>query len=82
MQMNPVIVSLTAAQKGDRGPGRREVRRKERQGATAEDGMGERMWKIPSKEDGKVWGKVSFLKLINLAVPGLSCCMGNLCCGM
>jgi len=31
MQMNAVIVSLTAARKGDRGPERTEARRKQRQ---------------------------------------------------
>ena len=54
MQMNVVIVSLTAAWKGDRGPERREVRRKERQEAKAEDGGGERTWETPSKKDGQV----------------------------
>lgn len=54
MQMNAVIVSLTAAQKADRGLERTEVRRKQRQEAKAEDGVGERTCEAPSKKDGEV----------------------------
>ena len=43
-----------SSMKGDRGPERREVRRKERQEAKAEDGVGERTWETPSKKDGQV----------------------------
>lgn len=50
--------------------------------AKAEDGVGERKCETPSKKDGEVWKKVYLLKLINLAALGLSCCKGNLHCGM
>ena len=59
MQMNVVIVSLTAAWTGEGGPERREVRRKERQEAKAEDGVGERTWETPSKKDGII--KMNYL---------------------
>lgn len=54
MQITGVIVSLTAAQEGEKGPGEERSEEKGKAGKTEEDREGKRTWKEPSKEDGNL----------------------------